>query len=969
MVVKKEFKIGRTFTLGDTANNTSGLATRSNFNNLTNLLSNDNVMATANVTANNGQTPRPRIINATNFGFNFPDKNTAIRGVEAQWEDYVRNNDNGTKGVPNISNTTLRLLNIPGSGLLTNNGIKPTLSGTSIGGIAVTPGPYDPPSIPVASTETTHYAGKPVAGTITGTPPAGIEVINNTIYTRWGTKKITAEQVMSANFGVSLDYAKNNGTYHGKINLDYIALNIYYENPEYSLTVAQTGTILKDGNFNVTITIKNTNNANNGVPIPVSVVLPAGVEYVSHNTGTNNVYGTYDRYNNNWQAKLTGPNGSAVLNLTLKATTTGVKQVKATEFYTKKAANGSTNVIVDTYTIKTNFPSDINLTRGQDFSYTVTVETNQDLIKNKVIDLPLNDGILLTKYSSPNCTYDIKTGKWNVTFINRKATITFYLTIVAPGDFEQTITLGNQVFTQNFSITSQPVTHCSYSIIEPPESFFQFLEDGETYTLSAYCTVTDTYLNSIFNGLKNNRLGVLIGQDEILGTRCYNTNSIEEIYVEFIYNENLPLKIIVYGQYLELDLTNSMIFGAWQLKKGPYEPRKDYENPVILFSNLQSLIENVDYTETIIPSRHSTATYSFKDINFGGLETDPTLVKRGIGICFDYEIENKILVEAQLHSDKSTNKRSIILDSESNFAIMGDLTEKWGLKTHEINLNRFSFTLKFINSTIENQLISIKNVNLILFYEQDITEGARGFLLDGEHSREHGIFVLPDSDDVGGANNKIDRLNLKGSDGELGTGSSIEAKTISIPFEVEGDTLEEAEILFQKVIQWLTKDRDKRLIPAKQELVLDEAPNVSYLVIADGAFKKKKIINTIESQVDFLVLDGVGFSRQPKITGPTGVNNGLTTAYPLLNVVCLGGPVKIVESVDQQEMILTSTLENGRKLIIDCNKRTVFDDLGNDHTAKVNLSWGYFGLIGDYDFSLESENCIVEEVIFKEGIA
>ena len=486
MVIQTALKIGRSFTKpAGRPEFKNGKAVEVEFSGLSNLSINDDKVATAKITASGGQTPRAVPILAKDFGFNFPDRNTAIRGISAQWEDWIRNTSGGTNGVPNISGTSLKLLigGVETGNNLVSSGVQPTnsasgvlggsvASGTGINGLPINQGTT------VASTEKTHYLSKPISnvtGTVSGT---GIEKVGTTVYSRWGIAKITADQVMNANFGVRLDYASNSGTNPGIINVDYIALAVYYETPEYSMTVSQTGTVLKNGDFNVSITLKNTNNANNGVAIPVTVALPAGAEYVSHNTGKDNVGGSFDKYSNTWQAKLTGANGSAVLNLTLKATTTGTKQVKATEYYTKKAATGTINVIVDTYTIKTNFPTDLNLTRGQDFSYTVTVETNQDLVKTKVIDLPLNNGVLLTKYSSPNCTYDIKTGKWNVTLVNRKATITFYLTVISQGDFEQTITLGDQVFIQNFTISSEPVTHVSYSIIEPPESFFQFLEDG-----------------------------------------------------------------------------------------------------------------------------------------------------------------------------------------------------------------------------------------------------------------------------------------------------------------------------------------------------------------------------------------------------------------------------------------------------------------------------------------------------------
>jgi len=960
MSVQKMRRIAKIFAEGDGANNNSGVPTRANWQGLGNLIASNNVFAVCNITANSGNPARPRVITAQDFGFFFNDRNTAIRGVEAEWRDMVRNTNNTSSNVPNIPSTALRLIH-PTSNWMNHAGIRPTQSG-SVAGIYT---PSNVLSVTVASTELIHYLCQPLNNvTITGTLPPGIEKIGNTYYLKWGIGKITADQVMSANFGVQVDYAKNSGTNAGRINADYIALSVYYETPKYSLTVAQTSNVLKNENFTATITLKNTNNANNGVAVPVTVVLPAGTEFVSSN---NKDYSEKDRYNNRWNAALSGPNGSTTLTITLRATTTGVKQVKATEVYTGTNNTGTTTAIEETYTIKSNLQGDINLVRGEDFAYTITIDTNQDLIKNKTVNIPLNEGVLLRRIQNINGTYDSRTGIWNATFVNRKATLTLNLTAISPGDFTQQVTLGTNVFLQNFTIIGQEVTRCNYSIIEPPESFFRFLEDGELYNLSTICTVKDTYLNSIYNGVKNNKIGVLIGENEVLGTRCSSVNSLQEIYVEFTYNKDLPLRIIIYGQYLELDLTNSMLFGAWQLKQGPYS-ESEYENPVILFDNLESLIENVDYTSTTIPTRRSTAKYNFKDINFAGLESDENLIKRGIAISFDYEIESELIVESQLHSDRSTNRRSVILNPNNNFCIIGDLTEKWGLKSHEINLNRFSFDLKFINSTIQNQDVSIKNVCLILFYEKDITEGALGFTLEGEHCRDYGIFMLKDLDDWGGANNKIDRLNLKGSDGELGTGSNIEAKTINVPFEVEGDTVEEAELLFQKAVQWITKDTNKGIIPSKQELIFDSAKNISYMVIPEGGFKKKYNIATIESTANFLILDGVGFSRETKVTGPVGVNNGLRNVYPVLQVVCLGGPVKIVESVDKQEMTLSGNWENGRILTIDCYKRTIFDNLGNNHTNKATLSWGWFGLLGEYDFSSLSENCIVEKVIFKEGI-
>lgn len=135
-------------------------------------------------------------------------------------------------------------------------------------------------------------------------------VINNnnsfkSIYTFYNVSSTTSKVGKFITAGIAITYTPPSYTLSGRI--EYTG----YTNP------------VIDENFQYIITITNTNNADNGVPIPVQLTIPSNVTFV--NSSTSN--GTYNSTTKVWNAVLN--NGVATLNLTLKPTSVSNMNINA----------------------------------------------------------------------------------------------------------------------------------------------------------------------------------------------------------------------------------------------------------------------------------------------------------------------------------------------------------------------------------------------------------------------------------------------------------------------------------------------------------------------------------------------------------------------------------------------------------------------------------------------------------------
>ena len=545
--------------------------------------------------------------------------------------------------------------------------------------------------------------------------------------------------------------------------VDYITVTIYYTLPAYSMSGYIDSEEVLGEAISYSVTLTNTNNTHQGVPIPVTISLPQGLSYASQSGN-----GIYNPSTGKWNAELV--NYSATLNLVLTSSSTGVRAVTATVDTYGTSISKTTNILPASYVLDSQLP--VSVVQGTNLTYDITVNTNSPIVESVEVNISLPAGFNYVS-STGSGTYNSETHVWTAEFTDKIATRTFTLTAVTPGDYIQTISITDgPSLSEDISIFSATVTECFSTSHELPLSILNYMKHGEKYTISCYSKISDSSLTSIFPGLKNFKIAIVQGTNENLGSRVSDLDVIERIFVSFIYDENETPLLKQYGQYVGISPGTAQIrFFGFAIHHGD---DVFYEDPGILFNLPDKLIQNEDYATATLPAGEKSTPMVLDEINLSGRESDTNLIIKGLAISLDYYVDADIGIRVSITTSKTTSTKTLILNPSESNILIGSSTDKWGLD--DIDLTDLNVIIEFSNIFSENmEVVQVKNVEFILYSQHDETMGNEGFTLDNEHSRNYNIFCK-DFDKPEGVIKDIETLDLKRSDGEIITGASIKSK-------------------------------------------------------------------------------------------------------------------------------------------------------------------------------------------------
>jgi hypothetical protein len=226
---------------------------------------------------------------------------------------------------------------------------------------------------------------------------------------KWGASKLYPSILNSSDpndlrFAVSL---KNIGTSDHLARAYVLGLKAYFTNPTYSESAAlyqggaKVSSVNQGQQFNYTLTLKNTNSIHNGVAIPVSLVLPSGISYVS---ATGN--GTYNNATGKWNATLV--NGTATLTLTLVATTPSTKVVNASVDGLPTTLNTTIPVIAldNELNVTVTAPETMELAEESTFTINVSGNIYTEEVNILSVDMPgefdIKNGTILSSSNISN---------------------------------------------------------------------------------------------------------------------------------------------------------------------------------------------------------------------------------------------------------------------------------------------------------------------------------------------------------------------------------------------------------------------------------------------------------------------------------------------------------------------------------------------------------------------------------------
>lgn len=855
-----------------------------------------------------GTRSKPGKLRCSSYGFNIKP-NARINKIIAEWEAYCRNLSGGTNGVPNIPNIYLSL---PGSDWNVNWN-----------------------SVPLYRT------------------------VRSVTFDASAVPNVSPAMVNDSGFWVLFNPSRNTNHQVGKMFVDEIALIVDYDDPTYTLQAEIESPKIVGGQITYKLTIINTNQTPHTQSVPISIVLPAGLSYLSQSSSD----GTYNSSTGKWNAIINSDH-TASLELTLSSSAVGDQTVTATVDDFGTSISRTATIKNPNYALSSDLPS--NITQGQNLTYHVTVNVDTDAVSTVNVNIPIPSGFTFVS-SSGNGTYTSSTGVWAATFTNKTATLTIVLTAVTPGDYTQTSTISEtNTLTRSITIVSTNITECYYSDVPIPAEILNYLEDGETYIISCNIRANQT-ATSIYNGYKNYKLAILqtVGNitTEYLGTRPNQANIYQRSYSRFTYNALGTQKIRIYGQYKELSPQNTSVdFLKFAIQK----VKTTYEDAGALPDVPDDLKKDETYATISIPSGDTSKEISLSSFNFSGREKDVNLIIKGLGVIFPYICTAELILTVTLTTGTESAEKSVILDPTKNSVTVGGLNNLWGLKRDKIDLNNITVTFRIQNTANDTQEVQLKNIQFVLYSQHDVTGASEGFTLNGEHSRNYDIMLKSSSDKNEGISAKISTLDISNSQGELITQYNLESKSITLEFRLWGDTVEEAQEKLIAATKFLSNEVNDLGLPIPKTLKFDWDPTRSYNVVLDGEITTDLDIATYTCKAKFTIPEGIGFT-DTKITGALGSNDGLTSVRPTITVLTTGGSIQLYDQITGQSLTINNEFSAGMNLTIDCDDRTIKSNDGIDYTSKVTLNSFWPVLRGDYDFTT-SAGCIIQKVAFKEGI-
>lgn len=774
---------------------------------------------------------------------------------------------------------------------------------------------------------------------------------------KWGASTLTPAIVNNSAFGLIAAFT-DDSNYAYSAYAFVLGLNVDYTDPTYSASATIETNKPLGTNIVYQLVLSNTNGIHNGYDIPVSISLPSGLSYVSQSGN-----GSYNPSTGKWNAVIV--NGTATLTLTLATSSTGTKTVTASVDGFSTSISKTTNILAPSFTLASGLPSFV--TQDEDVTYDITVTTDSPTLTSKDVNIEIPAGFTFVSATGDG-TYNDSTEVWTAEFTNKTATLTFTMNAVTPEEYTQTISItSGSSLSKNIIILSSTVTDCYYREYELPANVLAYLQPGETYTIACNSKITDSSLTSIYLGLNNFKIAMIQGETEDLGTRVTYLDSIEWIYVTFVYDENETPKIRLYGQYVEISpSTSTCRFFGFELQQGEVTP---YSEPVILFDLPQNLILDADYASISIPGNETTTPLIFNEINLSGRESDPNLIVKGLAISLDYEVGGEIGAKISITTAGVTNVQSVILSPGESSKVIGGEIDRWNFKN--IDLTDLSFALELTNLSSNLRVALIKNVEFIL-YPFYTTARGKGFTWKDRHLREFNASLTSINGSVGGEK-EVGLLTWSRKDGGIITKNSIQPLEFPIEFVIKDNTPEDAENTLTQISTWLNNRKDMIDNPILEPLIFDFMPDkVFNAAISDKIDVDRSLLyhnpSVIKCKTNVTVPSGVALNAEPTITGPTGLNKGIISVRPVITFSTDGSSsITITDNASATQILtINRTITAETILTIDCKNRTVTGNDNVDYTQYVDINTVWFNIRpGQFDYQITGG--MIQNVIFYEG--
>lgn len=524
-----------------------------------------------------------------------------------------------------------------------------------------------------------------------------------------------------------------------------------------------------------------------------------------------------------------------------------------------------------------------------------------------------------------------------------------------------------------------------FTILEPNEEEYNRLGSGYTYIAQSDIqhTTTDTNIRDWY---KNNRIGVFNGpitnntteEDIFENTTNWSKqtgglNTYENCEVEFEYDEQYPLYILLTGDYPEAttygyDIGTIKHTEPCIIEKPVYNGRErngTYPVPI------EALLDGEDIATLQLSSNQTSQGVVFYDFPVDEtISTNDKLAIRGLQVRANIEATDNLVIQAKLHSPNGeVGNRSILVDSQDEEIVIGGLGDLWGFTTLQMtHLELWQLELSVANILSQSDSSILFNNVEIIFYLETVEKQEITIKVEDEDIAYYGAFIetvkIPE-----GLNTDTSFLSIDGTDTNDAYRQNIREKTITIEFNLSNCELQTSTDMLRQLTKLFVNEKDQYNRPIPKRIQFSHYPNDYFEYIMEEPFDVDTEITDYTIKAQLTVPSGTSYSLYDTVTNTTGNANGLAAVNPIITVRPSDVNIQITESNTGQVFNIAYTGDwNDHTIEIDCEDRKVYLIKGEDERidiskyADYNSDW--FRLDGEYEFS--SVNCTILSVIFNE---
>jgi len=863
--------------------------------------------------------------------------------------------------------------------------------------------------------------------TTTGVAPSKTSL---TTYTKTFTgSKLTRTIVNSDSFGVNIHYPANSGTGTGTISLAYVNLTVEYTLPAYSVDVKKVSGDYNREKYTIEASISNKNLTSYSPDCTLTV--PDGFTF-DKTEGTGTVT-KIDNHTFRWNPSLTNKVGTSSINFIFDVGVlypvgstqyTGTFTLVESLYSTSKSFTATItdrpeehteedddttpvidDSVVNSYKFVRATANDRILVMNDLFTgkdrvvFAFILDDNNQISENSNVNKHMRDRSVHIRYGyrlmDPDTfgrTLVVSEGESSVAhyiisfdFPTRERTVFIIYEYLSGcmdySDYANETEVGRIYF--DIQPAESQLTEPNYTILTLSDEEMDRLGDGVTYIVQSDIkhNTTDPYVRNWF---KNNRIGVCnslftgatdeeIYEATIFSKQTAGLNEYNNVEVEFTYNKDYPVYIVLTGDYQEATQYGYDI-GTLQFTEPCIIEKTLYTNrlPTGIYPvPIRALLGN-DETATLTleanQSGDSVILYQLPlDEDYG---TNDEYAIRGVKVEASVEQTDPIVVQAKLHKPNGEiGQRSAVLDSNDTEISIGGLGDLWGFTTLQLTqLEDWEIELSASNiltNTVSN--INFNDVS-ITFYLEPVIHQEIGVLIEDENLAYYGAFIeevkIPE-----GLETDTSYLTVDGTDTNDAYRQNIREKTIEIDFNLSNCDLQTSTNMLRQLAKLFVNEKDQYNRPIPKHLRFTHYPNDYFEYIMEEPFDVDTELTDYNVKAKLTIPSGTSYSLEDTVTNTVGNANGLAPLNPIIRIRPSSSNIQIKENNSEQSFQMGYTGDwNDYSVEIDCEDRTAY--LVKDEDTKIDISKyvdhnsDWFRLSGEYEF--EGINCTILTVRFNE---